>query len=194
MSELFSHHSKEQKKRRLRRRTDIRIDMTPMVDVAFLLLTFFMITSAFRRPQTIEITIPADKESKKPVKVLESNICPVWIHRDGRLAMSSDPGKPRIIEPAFLFSSLQNAIRRNIQSNTGATLKDRNKLIFVFKMHPSGEYENMVYVLDELNRAVDSLNTAYRLSNRDEKLIPRFTFVTMPPDDTLYFRNDRERK
>ena len=39
------------KKSRIR----VRIDMTPMVDVAFLLLIFFMVTTVFRQPQALEM-------------------------------------------------------------------------------------------------------------------------------------------
>lgn len=35
-----------------------RIDMTPMVDLAFLLLTFFMLTATFNKPQVMEINMP----------------------------------------------------------------------------------------------------------------------------------------
>jgi biopolymer transport protein ExbD len=45
------------KKRKKGRRLGIRIDMTPLVDVAFLLLTFFMFTTSMSRPQTMEINL-----------------------------------------------------------------------------------------------------------------------------------------
>ena len=48
---------------RPKRRVGIRIDMTPMVDVAFLLLIFFMVTTVFRTPQALEINLPPDKQS-----------------------------------------------------------------------------------------------------------------------------------
>ena len=37
-----------------KKRVGVRIDMTPMVDVAFLLLIFFMVTTVFRRPLAME--------------------------------------------------------------------------------------------------------------------------------------------
>ena len=43
---------------RKKRRVGIRIDMTPMVDVAFLLLIFFMVTTVFRTPKALEINLP----------------------------------------------------------------------------------------------------------------------------------------
>ncbi|MBE2187495.1 MAG: biopolymer transporter ExbD [Rhodothermales bacterium] len=41
-----------------RRRRGIKMDMTPMVDVAFLLLTFFMLTAVFSQPLAMEINHP----------------------------------------------------------------------------------------------------------------------------------------
>ena len=45
-------------KRPKKTRIPIRIDMTPMVDIAFLLLIFFMVTTVFRTPQAMEINLP----------------------------------------------------------------------------------------------------------------------------------------
>ena len=55
---------KHQKKRA--KKSSTHIDMTPMVDLAFLLLTFFMLTTTFSKPKTIEITMPVkDGEPQK---------------------------------------------------------------------------------------------------------------------------------
>src|SRR3972149_3154986 len=67
---------------RPKRRVGIRIDMTPMVDVAFLLLIFFMVTTVFRTPQALEINLPPDKDVK--IEVAESKVLTVRVLADDR--------------------------------------------------------------------------------------------------------------
>ena len=59
---------KHEKKRA--KKSSTKIDMTPMVDLAFLLLTFFVLTSTFSKPKTMEINFPAPIDDKtKQMKV-----------------------------------------------------------------------------------------------------------------------------
>lgn len=52
------------------KRSSTTIDMTPMVDLAFLLLTFFVLTSTFNKPKTLELNFPAKpKDSTLNMKV-----------------------------------------------------------------------------------------------------------------------------
>lgn len=48
-------HGKHDKKRA--KKASTKIDMTPMVDLAFLLLTFFVLTSTFNKAKTMEINL-----------------------------------------------------------------------------------------------------------------------------------------
>jgi biopolymer transport protein ExbD len=58
------------------RRIGIAIDMTPMVDVAFLLLIFFMCTTQFKPPEKDKITLP---ESNSDAKSPESDIITISV-------------------------------------------------------------------------------------------------------------------
>jgi biopolymer transport protein ExbD len=69
------------------KRQNIRIDMTPLVDVAFLLLTFFMLTTQFRPPEEVSIILPSShSENKLP----ESDVMTVNVAEDGRIFLGVD--------------------------------------------------------------------------------------------------------
>jgi len=68
------------KGRRRSKRIGFHLDMTPMVDVAFLLLTFFMLTTTFSKSNTMEINIPPEMLE---VKVAENNVMTMRIAGDG---------------------------------------------------------------------------------------------------------------
>src|SRR6266699_296630 len=70
--ETGAKHKKGGLRKRKPKRIGIRVDMTPMVDVAFLLLIFFMCTTVFRKPQALEINLPPDPKAK--VEIAESNV------------------------------------------------------------------------------------------------------------------------
>lgn len=98
------------------KRIGFRIDMTPMVDVAFLLLTFFMLTTKFRPPEAVKIDIPT---SHSQMKLPESDVLTVTVGADNSVHMgvSSQPARERIFEtvvkPTLQKSGLSPAAVRD---------------------------------------------------------------------------------
>lgn len=68
-------------------RVGVRIDMTPMVDVAFLLLTFFMLTTQFRPPEEVSVELPA---SHSNFKLPESDVMIITVNKDGKIYLGLD--------------------------------------------------------------------------------------------------------
>jgi biopolymer transport protein ExbD len=68
-------------------RQGVRIDMTPLVDVAFLLLTFFMLTTQFKPQEEVSIVLPSShSENKLP----ESDVLTINLAQDGRIFLGVD--------------------------------------------------------------------------------------------------------
>ncbi|MEI7906534.1 MAG: biopolymer transporter ExbD [Bacteroidota bacterium] len=131
------------KGRKKKKRVGVRIDMTPMVDVAFLLLTFFMLTTSMSKPQTMEINLPP---SETKADVAESNLLTLRITDDFKIFWNIGVEKPVTID---------GAAKKDRLINLGKLLKDRNranpKLITLIKVDGKAKYIDMVDVMDELN-------------------------------------------
>src|SRR6187401_322558 len=68
------------------KRSSTRIDMTPMVDLAFLLLTFFVMTTTLNKPQTMEITMPEKvKENDVQTPVNEKKVVTVILAENDKV-------------------------------------------------------------------------------------------------------------
>ncbi len=71
------------------KRIGIRIDMTPMVDVAFLLLIFFMSTTQFKPPEEVSVQLP---ESSSAIKVPDTGILVITVNKQGRIFIGDETG------------------------------------------------------------------------------------------------------
>jgi biopolymer transport protein ExbD len=74
------------------KRQGVRIDMTPLVDVAFLLLTFFMLTTQFKPPEEVVVELPS---SNSEFKLPESDVMTITLSKDGRIFLGLDSQRLR---------------------------------------------------------------------------------------------------
>ncbi len=121
-----------------KRRSVIRIDMTPMVDVAFLLLIFFMVTTVFRRPLAMEVNMP---EPGAKVEVPESNVMTVYVDRDESLYFKLGTG------------ALSKASWAELAEDFRSFSAANPELIVLVKIHRKARYEPMVDMMDTLEDA-----------------------------------------
>jgi biopolymer transport protein ExbD len=123
---------------RPKRRLGIRIDMTPMVDVAFLLLIFFMVTTVFRTPQALEINLPPDEKAE--VQVAESKVVTVRILPDQRAywKRGTDP---------WARSSVQDL------TTVFAAYRGNKDIVVLIKIDREARFDSMVHIIDELDLA-----------------------------------------
>lgn len=141
------------------KRVGFNLDMTPMVDVAFLLLTFFMLTTTFSKPKTMEINLPAEKNDATQVEVAESNVLTVRVMENDKaywnigfkppqpIPLYEDDGLSRpSISPQFRKMLREN--RERIRQEVGEDV-----MVLVLKLDKKARYRNFVDIIDELNIA-----------------------------------------
>jgi biopolymer transport protein ExbD len=154
--------AKEQKGKGLKRpkrRIGIRIDMTPMVDIAFLLLIFYMVTTVFAAPQAMEINLPEDTGESVPVK--KSNLLTLHIDDTDTYWWTHGTEGPVQFKADSLRTLLFSKNRENARLNT------------LIVINPEAKYNDFVEILDEIEviefvlRDDDEFMDYYREANKD---------------------------
>lgn len=142
------------------KKTSTRIDMTPMVDLAFLLLTFFVMTTTLNKPQTMEITMPEkpNKEDKLP-EINEKNVLTLVLGKNNKVFWYMGITDPKVVLTDFSKDGI-----RKVLLEKKAELP---KLVILIKATNDAKYRNMVDILDEMN-----------ISS-----IPRYALVDITPVD-----------
>ncbi|HRH66188.1 MAG TPA: biopolymer transporter ExbD [Bacteroidia bacterium] len=108
------------------KKSSTHIDMTPMVDLAFLLLTFFILTTTFSKPKTMDITMPVKEkvEDAERTKVPASQTVSILLTENDRIIWYvgiDDPTQPPVTNIADFSQSGPASIR--------TILLERNKLV-----------------------------------------------------------------
>ena len=129
--------SRSRKGKKKAHRLGVRLDMTPMVDVAFLLLTFFMLTTTLLTPQVMEISLPPD--SKVPVQIAESNLLTLRLRKDASVFWNMGSEAPQRIA--------ENKVPEVLKEH----LKLNPKLSTLIKIDRDAKYQILVSMIDDLN-------------------------------------------
>ena len=118
------------------KRASLRLDMTAMVDVAFLLLTFFMLTTQFKPPDEVEIDLPS---SHAEVKLPGTNIMTITVAPDSRIFIAEEPNPQRLVPLARLrdaiveIRSANPNVRTVIRADQGSNYGDVEDVMEVLK-------------------------------------------------------------
>jgi biopolymer transport protein ExbD len=139
-----------------KKRLGVKIDMTPMVDVAFLLLIFFMSTTQFKPPENVQINLPSSHSS---LKLPESDILIISISKDNKINLSL--GAPRFDERMGFMKPDERGMLRSVDflpDQIGDKILQARlsnlKIRLILKADKEAEYgyvEDVMGVLQKIN-------------------------------------------
>ncbi|MBI3234228.1 MAG: biopolymer transporter ExbD [Bacteroidetes bacterium] len=134
-----------------------RIDMTPMVDLAFLLVTFFMLATSLSKPAAMPVTMPDTKEDPnvKPNVAAKSKVLTLILGKDDKIYYyrRSLEDNPEVGETTFGEANIRKVLlekKTEITNDVVATLDRQDPIILVKPMRDS-KYKNLVDIFDEFN-------------------------------------------
>ena len=127
-----------------------RLDMTPMVDLAFLLLTFFMLTTTFSKPNVMQLTMPAKPtETEASFDLVSSDALTVLLDAKGKVyyyyGLNDGVTVPELHTTDFSAEGLRQVLLEQQQR--------RPRTVVLIKPTDAATYRDMVDALDELTIA-----------------------------------------
>ncbi len=149
MAELNSSPEKAGRKSP-RKRLSTRVDLTAMVDLAFLLITFFMLTTTLQKPRIFELAMPVDEAPGGVPASRTLTLCIGSNHHviSFRGTIDEPIGEPKVLN----FDN--SGVRKTILDTKEIVSKNTNApMIVLIKSSDKSQYGDLVNTLDELKIA-----------------------------------------
>ncbi|MDA6072277.1 biopolymer transporter ExbD [Flavobacterium sp. AC] len=151
-----------------------KVDLTAMVDLAFLLITFFMLTTSLSKPQSMDLSLPdkdPNEKDNKDTKVDENRTMTVMLGEDNKMVYYMGLlATPKVGPKEIAYG--KDGIRRELLTQKKAVLaysaslgKPKNGIIVIIKPTKKSNYRNLVDILDEM--AISGVETY--------AIVPEFT-------------------
>jgi len=137
-------------KRRLH--PSLRIDMTPMVDLGFLLITFFILTTTLSDQSVMKLYMPHDGD---PTPQKKSKVLTVLLGNNNKIyayegAFEEAKKENRIIATSYNEAAgIGELIRKKQRQLEGRTKDGKETLVYLIKPTKGSNYRNIVDALDE---------------------------------------------
>ena len=130
-----------------------RVDMTPMVDLNFLLLMFFMFTTTFTKPNIMDLTLPAKPDDKttqvKPPMVDLRNSITFIIGKDDNLFYHQQDAKGLNESTLIKTSYDREGVEKVIEQAKKNAVKKENFTVII-KPVDDASFKHFVDILDEM--------------------------------------------
>jgi biopolymer transport protein ExbD len=155
------------------KKASTRVDLTAMVDLAFLLITFFMLTTTLSKPKAMDVAMPdKDEKTQDQKPVAASRSMTILLGANNKLEwFIGEPGKSQPTTEGYGKDGLRKTLiekGKEVQQSTGKFL------VVLIKPSDKSNYKNLVDVLDEMKitniqsfAIVDILPSEIELLKRD---------------------------
>ena len=137
-----------------RKRHSLQIDFTPMVDLGFLLITFFIFTTTMAKPKVMDINMPSTDTTDSPTAFIdESTITLIavrnheLVYYEGALKTKEQMKRSGIQDIRGILLNKKNTVARLPLSFS----REAHKLHVLIKPNSDCKYQDVVTLLDEMS-------------------------------------------
>jgi len=155
------------------KKASTRVDLTAMVDLAFLLITFFILTTTLQKPKAMDLIMP-DKDDiiKQQEPVAASRTMTMLLGSNNRFEWwIGEAGKTA---PTVVKSYGKNDLRKLLFDKSKEVKESTGKDMFVIvKPSDKAKYNNVVTVMDELTIVGNQFRAIVDITPTDVALLKR---------------------
>ena len=131
-----------------------RVDLTAMVDLAFLLITFFMLTTTLAKPQAMDMFMPDKNDKEEQLDVKASRTMTVLLGSDNKIVWYMGVlGDNAPTVDNFGKNGIRSSLIENSKKVIAGTGDPKKGLMVIVKPTDKSNYKNFVDILDEIKIA-----------------------------------------
>jgi len=126
-----------------------RVDLTPMVDLGFLLITFFIFTTTMQQANGLKLVVPDDTPINDPPKAAESKTLSLILEGDDVIHYYDGLSKEQIRSTNYSVKGLRSVLQQKlleVQKRFG----NSDDAVVLIKPTDASSYRNLIAVLDEI--------------------------------------------
>lgn len=154
-----------------------RIDMTPMVDLAFLLLTFFVLTATFSKPKSMELTFPAPPDITVPQPPIKKGIT-FLLSKDNRIFYYEGEFRPTDDEKGAKTALAELSFSQDGKASLHKYLLDKSK-----------DMQDKIRALDVKHKNKQLEDTTFKRMVREVKADKESYTYLIKTDDKATYKN-----
>lgn len=140
------------------KKANAKVDLTAMVDLAFLLITFFMLTTSLSKPQSMSLGLPDKEDKKEPqkdLKVDQRRTVTIVLGKDNKIKwfhglIESPEPKGAPADAVYGKNGIRKELLKRVVSIPQVTGDKDKGMIVIIKPTKLSTYRNLVDVLDEM--------------------------------------------
>jgi len=134
------------------KKASTRVDLTAMVDLAFLLITFFMLTTTLNKPKAMDLAMPDKVKEKTQLPVAATRSMTILLGSHNKLEWyMGEAGKTPPTVDNFGKEGIRKALIENGKKVADSHAAPDNFMIVLIKPSDKSNYENLVTILDEMS-------------------------------------------
>lgn len=137
---------------RSKKNSNAKVDLTAMVDLAFLLITFFMLTTSLNKPNAMDVAVP-DKNKDNPeerMEIADDRTVTLLLGKDNKIVWYVGQFKEPIVAPTtveFGPEGIRQVLLQKLKEISQTTGKDA---IIVIRPSDESTHLNLIEILDEM--------------------------------------------